>query len=217
MDNKQIGQRLKSVRESLGRTLDDVASDIGVARSTILRYENGTILKIKLPVIEAISRSLNVNPDWVIGKSSDRRIQSQHPANFEAMPGRKTVPIIGTIACGYPITAEQNFDGSIDVPDWISCDFVLRCQGDSMINARIHDGDIVCIRYQQTADNGQIVAVLIDGEFETEATLKRLHLVDGGVVLMAENPAYPPQVFLGEDASRVHIIGIATHFISTIT
>jgi repressor LexA len=82
-----------------------------------------------------------------------------------------------------------------------------------MIGARIHDGDVVCIRQQESVDNGQIAAVLIDGE---EATLKRFYFSDGVVTLQAENPAYPPRVFTGEDVSKVRVLGLATHFISVV-
>ena len=132
---------------------------------------------------------------------------------IQAIPATVARPRLGTIACGEPILAEQNFDGFDRVPDYVKCDFTLLCKGDSMVGARIYDGDIVCIKKQPTVDNGQIAAVSIDGD---EATLKRFYLEGDTVTLLAENPAYPPKSFAGEAANRVRVLGLATHFISMI-
>ena len=97
----------------------------------------------------------------------------------------------------------------IDLPGHIRADFALTCKGDSMINAGIRDGDIVYIRKQETLDNGQIAAVLIDGE---EATLKRFYYVNGMVSLNAENPSYSPMVFVGEEAAAIRILGLVVGY-----
>ena len=128
------------------------------------------------------------------------------------MPELRTIPLIGTIACGEPILAEENLEGQAFCPENVSADFALRCKGDSMINARIFDGDIVYIRQQDTVEDGQIAAVLID----EEATLKRVHFFPDRIVLEAANPLYPPIVRWGEDMAQVRIIGKAVAFTSTI-
>ena len=97
------------------------------------------------------------------------------------------VPIVGTIACGTPIMAEQNIDGYADLPDGVRADFALRCRGDSM-TPTFNDGDIVLLRQQPDVEDGQIAAVLIDGE----ATLKHVYHEQGGLLLVADNPAYAP-------------------------
>ena len=107
MTNIEIGQRIKQRRLDMDLTQGDIANEIGVAISTIQRYETGAIDKIKLPVIEAIARVLRVSPDWLVGKSD-----SPLPSNIIPMPKTRHIPLIGTIACGEPILAEENLDGA---------------------------------------------------------------------------------------------------------
>ena len=121
-------------------------------------------------------------------------------------------PLVGTIACGEPILAQQNVEGEVDLPEHVHADFALRCEGDSMINARIFDGDIVFIRQQETVDDGQIAAVLI----ENEATLKRVHFFADHIVLAPENPTFRPLVYWGADMEAVHILGLAVAFTSAV-
>ena len=119
-----------------------------------------------------------------------------------------TVPLIGAIACGSPILAEENIEEYVDLPKHIRADFALTCRGDSMIGADIHDGDVVYIRQQAQVRSGQIAAVLIDDE----ATLKRVYLNGETVVLQPENPSYAPLVFSGPDAAALRILGLAVAF-----
>lgn len=132
--------------------------------------------------------------------------------NIIPMPEMRKVPLIGTIACGAPILATEHIDEYIDIPRHISADFALTCKGDSMINARVFDGDIVYIRQQDTVDNGEIAAVLIDGE----ATLKRVHLFEDHISLEPENPQYRPFVYWGEEMNDIRILGKAIAFTSAI-
>ena len=128
------------------------------------------------------------------------------------MPVMSKIPLLGSIACGAPILAQEHIEDYLDLPGHIHADFALTCKGDSMINARIFDGDVVYIRQQDTVDNGEIAAVLIDGE----ATLKRVRLFDDHISLEPENPQYRPIVLWGEDMNTAHIIGKAVAFTSTI-
>ena len=134
------------------------------------------------------------------------------PDNILPMPKMKKIPLLGTIACGEPILAEENIEEIISMPEYIAADFALRCKGDSMINARIFDGDVVYIRQQRTVNNGEIAAVLIGDE----ATLKRVRLSSDRMILMPENPTYDPLVFLGEEMNEVQIIGKAVAFTSDV-
>ncbi|MGA7096670.1 MAG: transcriptional repressor LexA [Acidimicrobiia bacterium] len=113
-----------------------------------------------------------------------------------ALPDRlREVPVLGRIAAGTPILAAEHVEDVLTLPvDLVGSDpvFLLQVKGDSMINAGIFDGDLVAIRSQKDARDGEIVAALIDGE---EATVKRLRRRDGQVILEAENPAYEPMVF----------------------
>ena len=217
MNNIEIGQRITSRRKELDLTLADVAMELGVAKSTILRYERGDFDKIKLPMIESIARAIKVNPEWLIGKSENKEIPVRYPGNITPVPKMNHIPILGTIACGEPILAEENIEGEVDLPEYIHADFALRCKGDSMINARIHDGDIVYIRQQPTVNNGEIAAVLIDDE----ATLKRVYIginrdgVVDSMILQPANPRYQPMFFKGEELNDIRILGKAVGFTSS--
>lgn len=133
-------------------------------------------------------------------------------SNIIPMPEVRKIPLIGTIACGSPILANEHIEEYIDIPKHINADFALICKGDSMINARIFDGDIVYIRQQEAVDNGEIAAVLIDGE----ATLKRIQLFEDHISLEPENPQYRPLVYWGEEMNDVRILGKAVAFTSAI-
>ena len=127
----------------------------------------------------------------------------------------KKVPLIGSIACGAPITAVENIEEYIDMDADIHADFALRCKGDSMINARIFDGDIVYIREQPMVENGEIAAVIID-DMECEATLKRVYIDDEHIILHAENPVYKDMAFYHEEMNQVRIVGKAVAFLSAV-
>ena len=120
------------------------------------------------------------------------------------------VPLLGTVHCGEPSFAEQEFESYVEAGAEIHADFALRAKGDSMTGARIQDGDIVFIRRQDTVNNGEIAAVLIDDE----AALKRIRYLPGGMtMLQAENPAYEPIFIGGEGETRVvRILGKAIAF-----
>ena len=139
-------------------------------------------------------------------------MSSSLPDNIIPMPELRPIPLVGAIACGDPILAEENIEEYIQIPKHIHADFALTCRGDSMINARIFDGDIVYIRQQETVTNGEIAAVLIG----SEATLKRVKLFDDHIVLEPENPMYKPLVYWNEEMNTVRILGKAVAFTSAI-
>lgn len=210
LTNTEIGARIQSRRNNLGLTMDDVATKVGVARSTIQRYETGQINKIKLPVIESIAAALNVNPSWLIGNTDNPSpVSNSIPIakNIIPMPEMYRIPLLGTIACGEPILATENIEEEIDIPKHIRADFALRCKGDSMIGAEIYDGDIVYIKQQEEVLDGQIAAVLI----EEEATLKRFYYdKEAGIVtLVSENPSIKPMVYHGETLNHIRVLGKA--------
>lgn len=132
--------------------------------------------------------------------------------NIDLMPEMRKIPLVGTIACGDPILAEENIEDYVEIPKHIKADFALTCKGDSMINARIFSGDIVYIRQQETVENGEIAAVLID----EEATLKRVRLFPDRIILEPENPMYDPFVYRGDEMNNVRILGKAVAFTSAV-
>ena len=145
-------------------------------------------------------------------KMTNEAEKSSLPDNIISLPKHKKLPMLGEIACGEPIFAEENIDGYISCPDNIDADFCLRCKGDSMIGARIQDGDIVYIRQQPDVENGEIAAVLIDNE----ATLKRVYKKSESIILQPENPAYEPLIFVREEMNDIRILGKAVCFLSRV-
>ncbi len=131
------------------------------------------------------------------------------PAGVHRPAPMGRAPLLGRIACGEPILAEENIEDYVDLPKHITADFALECRGDSMIGAGIQDGDVVYIRQQPEVENGQIAAVLVGDE---EATLKRFYFDGQAIQLVAENPKFAPMVFTGEDINKVRVIGRAVAF-----
>ncbi|MBP3371130.1 MAG: helix-turn-helix domain-containing protein [Clostridia bacterium] len=203
-----IGTKLRELRKQNKLSVQYVAEQIGISPATIYRYENGSIEKIPSHVLTELARVLGTTPAQIIGW--DDSVFSI--PGIEPMPAMRSVPRLGTIACGEPILATENLSGQDEIPVGIDCDFTLICKGDSMIGARIHDGDIVCIRQQPTVENGQIAAVLIDDE----ATLKRVYIYPNQIVLSAENPAYAPMIYTDDNRHQIRILGLAVYFISRL-
>lgn len=214
INNAEVGKRIEDRRTELGLTLQDIATEVGVAISTIQRYEQGKIGKVKLPVMEAIAAALNVSTDWLLGipNAEKERPSTSLADNILPLPNMRKVPLLGTIACCTPILAAENLDGYVKMPENVHADFCLRCKGDSMIGARIMDGDLVFIHQQPDVDNGAIAAVIV----EDEATLKRIYKSTGKIILQPENPRYEPFVFVGEELSQIRIIGKAVAFLSGV-
>ena len=201
------GQRMKERRKELGLSAEYVADRLGVSPATIYRYEKGDIEKMPGNILEPISKILNTTPSFLMGW-----VDSTLPENVLPMPQMKTVPLLGTIACGEPILAAENVEGDVAMPEHVIADFALRCKGDSMIEARIFDGDIVYIRQQPSVENGEIAAVLI-GE---EATLKRVYVYPEKLVLSPANHNYEPFIYVGEEISSIRILGKAVAFTSAV-
>lgn len=135
--------------------------------------------------------------------------RANRPKNIIDLPQTNKIPILGTIACGTPVLAEQNFQGFTESPVK-NADFALICKGDSMRNAGINDGDIVYVKQVPEVENGKIAAVLIDGE----ATLKRVYRFPDRLLLHPENPAYPDQVYT--EQNDVKILGLAVAYTAYI-
>lgn len=202
-----IYERIKSRREELGLTTEELAQRMGYkTRSSITKIETG---KADIPQskVKAFARALQTTTAYLMGDDDAREARPSIPAGFEPLPEMAMVPLVGTIACGTPILAEQNVEARIGVPAAWRADFALTCKGDSMA-PRYLDGDIVCIRCQPQVENGQIAAVLIGDE----ATLKRFYQNGDIVTLQAENPAYSPLVYRGEELNEIRVEGRVVGF-----
>lgn len=200
------GERIKARRKQLGISAEALAEQCGVSPATIYRYENGDIERVGIDKLPPIAKALFVSQAYLMGWEDE---SSPLPSNVTPLRPMRKVPLVGRIACGVPILAEQNIEDYIDLPGHIHADYALTCQGDSMINAGIRDGDVVYIHEQPEVENGQIAAVIVG---EDEATLKRFYY-DGTVIqLIAENPRITPMSFTGADIARVRVLGLAVAY-----
>lgn len=204
-----IYQRIKMRREELGLSQEALAKRMGYkSKSSINKIEMG-INDIPQSKVLAFARALNTTTAYLMG-DDDSREANPIPPGFEPIPQMQKIPLVGHIACGQPITAEENLEGYVEAPAEKQIDFALTCHGDSMIDAGIHDGDTVYIRKQKEVENGQIAAVRIGGE----ATLKRVYYYpdEGKIILQAANAAYAPLSYAGEELNEISIEGLLIGF-----
>ena len=212
-----IGNRIRNRREELGLSQDELGKRLGYkSRSSINKIEldqrNLTQSKIK-----AIADALETTPSYIMGwDEPDKKFDEEKLKFFDNLfpITVKKFPLLGNIACGKPIFADEHFEAYVEAGANIKADFCLRAKGDSMIGARIQDGDIVFIHKQEMVDDGEIAAVLIDDE----ATLKRVYYdqENGILQLFAENPQYKTMRFTGEELDHIRILGKAVAFQSDV-
>lgn len=190
----QTAEIIRNLRVKRGLSQEELARSLGYTdRSSIAKIEAGKV-DLNQSKLEKLAQIFCVTVSYLLGAEE----RSSH--------GR--IPVLGTIACGAPILAQEHIDGYVALPEDIAADFALVCKGDSMVGARIFDGDRVYIRRQDTVENGEIAAVLIDGE----ATLKRVRYYEDCIYLEPENPLYRPLVLRGEEMAAARILGKAVAF-----
>lgn len=202
------GERIRALRKARGLTLEEVGKACGVAKATVLRWENGMIDTMRANKLQELADALGTTIDYILDGSE----ATPFYRNIEPLPQSKQIPILGGIACGAPIPAEENLEGYAFVDNRVNADFALRCRGDSMINAHIFDGDLVFIRQQPEVNNGEIAAVVIDDE----ATLKRIYVYDNRIELRPENPLFPVLNFEGPRMEEVRVLGKAVAFLGVV-
>ena len=214
----KLGDLIAEYRVSHDLSQRQFADRCGLSNGYISMLERGVNPKTQKPItptipqLKKLADGMAMTISEILEKVDDMPIDLTGPGSVIPFPEMQKVPLIGAIACGAPILAQEHIEDFVDMPRHIKADFALTCKGDSMINARIFDGDIVYIRQQDTVENGEIAAVLID----TEATLKRVKVFEDHISLEPENPQYRPLVLWGEDMNMVSIIGKAVAFTSMI-
>lgn len=194
--------RMKQLREEKGLNMKDVAKALGMPYTTYVNYEKGT-REPSSEILIQIANFFGTSIDYLVGNVESVG-QRTIPAGFQPLPKMSNVPLVGRIACGQPITAEENVERLVSIPTEWHADFTLMCEGASM-EPKIHDGDLVAIHCQPRVENGEIAAVRIGDE----ATLKRVFLFEDHVELRAENPAFASIIRIGEAMNDVHIEGKA--------
>ena len=206
-------QKAMSLREMRAA---DLARDTGLSKARISQYTNG-IYEPKQKALCQIAKALHVNELWLMG--NDVPMEQNPMFATPDFPGifpleSRRFPMLGEIACGKPMMAYEDLESYVISGTDLHADFCLRARGDSMIGARIMDGDIVFIRSADMVPNGEIAAVVIDNE----ATLKRVYYYpeEQKLILTPENPKYPPLVYIGNQLAEIRILGQAIAFQSDI-
>ena len=222
-----LGDVIKTYRMEHSLSMDEFAKRSGLSKGYISMLEKNRNPKTGKPIIpsiltyQSVAKAMSTSVDILMKTVDKEQLVSLEqspvpasddlPANVFSIQTKK-VPLLGTIVAGVPIYADENFDGYRECTEDIDADFCLKIQGDSMIGARINDGDIVFIKKQPDVDNGEIAAVLI----EDEATLKRVYKEKDSLILQAENPKYAPIVYTAESYVECRIMGKAVAFQSDI-
>lgn len=206
-----VNERIKSRRKQLGFSADYIAEQLGVSRATVYRYESADIENMGIDKLEPIAKALQTTPAYLMGWEEPAPAL---PRGLRPVGKGSRIPLHGRIACGTPILAVEDLDDTAWLPDGVKADFALTACGDSMINARIFDGDTVYIRDVEV-QNGDIAAVIVRDE---EVTLKRFYYYpdECRMVLRAENPTVKAQEYTKDELGHVRILGKAICFLSGI-
>lgn len=166
-------------------------------------YENDPDIQIPSEALK-----MGITPEqWAAfqnAEAEDAQRNRNLPSNIRPA-GKRRYRYLGKVACGEPIFADEQKETYVDLDSDVRADFVLEAKGDSMINARIYDGDIVFIREQPDVQDGELAVVIIDDE----ATLKRVYKYDDHISLFSENPKYKPIIVKANEGKTVRIIGKA--------
>lgn len=204
-----FAQRLRAALDRSGLSQAELSVQSGISKSSISRYLKGD-WEGKQEAVYALAQVLKVSVLWLMGYD-EPMVEPEAPAipaGFSPLPQMVRVPLVGSIACGTPILAEENIKDYIGIPAAWRADFALECHGDSMA-PRICDGDIVCIRRQPEVESGQIAAVRVGDE----ATLKHFYRNGDVVQLIAENSAVcPPLIYAGSQLEEMAVEGLAVGF-----
>ena len=230
--NIEIGKRIKQRREELGMTQEELGNLLWLNKSTIQRYEAGKIAKIKLPVIHAMAKQLNVSPEWLILHSDEmgsfhERFDLYKDGKAETvddlepsaviLPTEKIhmIPVFGSVAAGFGAYASSDIieyiplyiENDFDVADTIC----ITVRGQSM-DPKIEDGDRIVVRRQDSVDNGRIAVVMIGDE----AVVKRVECEKNKLTLISINPEYPPRIIEGEELANCRIVGLVQQVIKSV-
>lgn len=197
MENN-FAKRLEKALESRDVKQSELVERTQISKSAISQYLSGAF-EPKQRNIYKIAKALDVNPAWLMGKDVEMENAPPIPPK-DIQTNTKSIPLLGTIAAGLPLLAEENIEDYFNIDSKIKADFALKVKGDSMLGAGIFPGDIVFIRKQENLENGEIGAVLI----EDSATLKKFYKEKDTIILQAENDFYKPIILTNGD---VRILG----------
>lgn len=216
--NNTIGIKIKSLRKENHLTQEQLAEklnckfNLNIDRAMISKWETGYQIPV-IKTLKCLADFFQVSLDYL--NNNDSTGDKDSLAFSGVFPVQlKKFPMLGEISCGEPKFADEDRESYVMAGADIRADFCLKARGDSMINARITDGDIIFIRQQQMVENGEIAAVII----EDEATLKRFYFYPEKsiLILKPENPKYEDLILQNEDLERVRVLGKAVAFQSDV-
>lgn len=203
LDKESIGKKIFELRKERDLTLKEVADRVGVATSTIQRYERAKIAEVKKPVLDSIAHVLGVLPAQIY-EDDPQLIPNAIPADMTQMI---RIPVIGRVAAGLACHAEENIEDYSYCPKDIIISgetyVYLHVVGDSM-SPKLMEGDLVLVRCQNMVDNGDYAVVLIDNE---DGVVKKINFGKNYIELISENPYYPPRRFEDSEMERIRIFG----------
>lgn len=226
---KIMYERIKELAKERGITINSLESELGFSRGSLSKIDKN---KPSVERLIKLADFFKVQVDYLTGDSQYRtksewlnELDNKVDINkiredmllerYGLQPiDIHKIPLLGSVACGEPIFASEDRELYVEVGTNIKADYCLTAKGDSMINARINDGDIVFIQRTDSINNGEIGVVLIDND----VTLKRIYYYpnDNKLVLQAENSKYEPMVYLNNELDKIRIIGKAIAFQSDI-
>jgi repressor LexA len=197
---KDLARKVAALKESAGFKTETLAEASGVPEGTINKILNGETTNPTARTLRNLAAALDTTLDHLLGDA---------PAGLRPIEVQK-IPFLGPITCGEPTFPGETFSAYVQAGSHIQADFALRAVGDSMVGARIYDGDIVFVRQQEDVRDGEIAVVILD----EETTLKRVYkFPDGTAQLRSENPKYPPiHIGGGGETRHVRILGRAIAF-----
>ena len=191
--NKEVVELVKKLTEEQGMSMSELARRVGTAKSAISRYFNGT-REFPLNKVEEFASALHTTPDFLLGMEYE-------PQTSQGLQ----IPVLGNVAAGIPISAVEDILDYEEVPQsWENQGefFALRIKGDSM-KPDINDGDTVIVRQQSTANNGDVVIALVNGD---DATCKKFEKLDNGIMLISNNSEYSPMYFSNEEVATKPVV-----------
>lgn len=210
--NKVFSKRLKYYLSINNMTQLELATRLGVGPTSVSNWCKG-LKSPRMDKVDAMCKIFGCRRSDLMEEAADT--ETQNITNIYPIE-LKRFPLLGEIACGEPVFTNKDRESYVMAGTDIKADFCLKAKGDSMINARIHNGDIVFIRKQNTVENGEIAAVVVNND--SEATLKRVFYYRDKalLILRPENPAYEDQIYQNEELNEVHILGKAVAFQSDV-
>lgn len=205
-EKEEIGKRIKERREILGLTQEELGAKLWLNKSTIQRYESGKVVKIKIPIISALSKALGVNPRWLLGQTDDIGTFTFLDDYSETIQkeNKFLIPVLGKVQAGYPIEAMENIIDYEEISEETARQgdfFALQVKGNSM-EPKFSEGDIVIVRKQEDIDSGDIAIILVNGD---EATIKKIKKFDGGIHLVPLNPQFDILTYTNEQIENLPV------------